>query len=38
MRNASLQSQEEHIEMVREKGNALIDLKKLGEEGRQELN
>lgn len=38
MRNASIQSQEDHIELIQEKGTALIDLKKLGDEGRQELN
>lgn len=38
MRNASLEAQRQHIEEIETKGNELIELKKLGEEGTREVN
>jgi len=38
MRNASLDEQRKHIEEIERKGNELIDLKKLGDEGTREVN
>ena len=38
MRNASLDTQRKHIEEIERKGNELIDLKKLGDEGTREVN
>jgi|TARA_B110000285_G_scaffold234957_1_gene313910 hypothetical protein len=38
MRNASLDGQRKHIEEIEAKGNELIDLKKLGDEGIREVN
>ena len=38
MRNTSLEAQRQHISDIEDKGNELIELKKLGEEGTKEVN